>query len=96
QVDKLQVAVQEFITQNQTLKSQNMGFKAQNQVIMGMIEQSDRRNDVQFRSTLKGLHATICSIIPVPKVPPEIATPLTQNYTAVRSEAESSRPPSQA
>lgn len=46
---------------------------------MGLIENNVVRNDIQFRSTLHYLHATICNIIPIPKVPQKISRPLTRN-----------------
>ncbi|KGN61242.1 hypothetical protein Csa_006227 [Cucumis sativus] len=54
-------------------------------------KQSARWNNVQFRSTLRYLHAALCSIIPVHEDPQEIATPLSHNDFAVCNEGESSQ-----
>ena len=84
--------MQELKTQNTELKAQNVELKTQSQVIMKMIEHSTRRNYVQFKSTLRYLHAVICIIILLPKVPQKISTPLIGNDFAIHNEGESSQP----
>ncbi|KGN49653.1 hypothetical protein Csa_018510 [Cucumis sativus] len=59
QIEGLKAKMQELILQEQELK-------VQNQVIMEMVKQTTRWNDVQFTSALRYLYSSMCSIIPTP------------------------------
>lgn len=83
-VDNMRARIDEVKAEVQELKTKNKEFKTYNQIIIKMIEQAAQRNGIQHKSTLRYLHATICSIVHVPEVPPELEHPLTEHRPEVR------------
>ena len=84
QIEGLKAKMQELILQEQELK-------VQNQVIMEMVKQTTRWNDVQFTSALRYLYSSMCSIIPVFEVSMEISRPLTHYDHELRGTQEPSQ-----